>query len=61
MIKYKKRHNAPETQDVASEYEAEIHTVSVTKYWDSFVTEAMESPSLEILKSCLNMALGSPA
>lgn len=61
MIQHKKRDSAAETWEVPLEYKAELHTVRVTEHWHSFVTEAMESPSLKVFKSCLDMALGGPA
>jgi len=33
--------------------------VGVTKHWHKFPVEVVESPSLEIFKSCLDMVLGS--
>jgi len=48
-----------ETQEVHSEHQETLFTVRVTEHWHRFPREAVESPTLEILKSHLDMVLGN--
>jgi len=36
-----------------------VFTVRMTQHWHSFPRETVESPSLEILKGCLEKVLGN--
>ncbi|KAK4825931.1 hypothetical protein QYF61_003426 [Mycteria americana] len=49
----------PETQAFPLNIRKHFFTVRVTEHWHVFSREAVESPSLEILKSCLDMVLGN--
>jgi len=48
-----------EAEEVPSEREEDLLTLSVMEPWNRLPREAVESPSLEILKTCLDKVLCS--
>lgn len=48
-----------ETQEISYERTRTLFTVMVMKHWNSLPRETVESPSLKILKSQLDMALSN--